>query len=119
MKMLFLTLKQRIFLQNRSLFKGKADILSVAPLNREEEAKIFICLFQILMTMKSPYYRWQRDFTPKELQATLQKTLIVQSKTGFVRPEFKQGDVLGEIKELKVNKRGVSGKVMELEIVYR
>lgn len=96
--------------------KGTPDILSVAPLNREEEAKIFYMSFPDSYDMKSPYYRWQREFTPKELQATLQKTLIVQSKTGFVRPEFKAGDTLGEIKELKVNKRGVSGKVMELEI---
>lgn len=97
--------------------KGTPDILSVAPLNREEEAKIFYMSFPDSYDMKSPYYRWQREFTPKELQATLQKTLVVQSKTGFVRPAFKDGDTLGEIKELKVNKRGVSGKIMELEII--
>lgn len=97
--------------------KGKPDILSVAPLNREEEAKIFYMSYPDSYDMQSPYYRWQRAFTPKELQLTLQKTLITQSKTGFIHPEFKQGDILGEIKELKVNKRGVSGKVMELEIV--
>lgn len=97
--------------------KGKPDILSVAPLNREEEAKIFYMSFPDSYDMKSPYYRWQKEFTPKELQATLQKTLVVQSKTGFVRPAFKEGDKLGEIKELKVNKRGVSGKIMELEII--
>lgn len=97
--------------------KGTPDILSVVPLNREEEARIFYMSFPDSYDMKSPYYRWQREFTPKELQATLQKTLVVQSKTGFVHPMFKQGDVLGKIKELKVNKRGVSGKVMELEIV--
>lgn len=97
--------------------KGKPDILSVAPLNREEEAKIFYMSFPDSYDMKSPYYRWQKEFTPKELQATLQKTLVVQSKTGFVRPAFKEGDKLGEIKELKVNKRGISGKIMELEII--
>lgn len=101
----------------KSYLKGTPDIIGVAPLNREEEAKIFYMSFPDSYDMKSPYYRWQREFTPKELQATLQKTLVVQSKTGFVHPTFKEGDVLGEIKELKVNKRGVSGKVMELEII--
>lgn len=97
--------------------QGKPDILSVAPLNREEEARIFYMSFPDSYDMKSPYYRWQREFTPQELQANLQKTLPAQSKTGFVRPAFADGDKLGEIKELKVNRRGVSGKIMELEIV--
>lgn len=101
--------------------QGKPDILSVAPLNREEEARLFYMSFPDSYDIKSPYYRWQREFTPKELHVTLQKTLVAQSKTGFVRPIFKnqtpEGDTLGEIKELKVIRRGVSGKVMELEIV--
>lgn len=103
--------------KSKPYLKGKPDILSVAPLNREEEAKLFYMSFPDSYDMKSPYYRWKREFTPQELQATLQKTLLVQSKTGFVHPAFKDGDKLGEIKELKVNKRGVSGKVMELEII--
>jgi len=97
--------------------QGKPDILSVAPLNREEEARLFYMSFPDSYDIKSPYYRWQREFTPKDLHDTLQKTLIAQSKTGFIRPTFREDDKLGEIKELKVNKRGVSGKVMELEII--
>lgn len=97
--------------------KGRPDIYSVAPLNREEEARLFYMSYPDSYDMKSPYYRWQKEFTTEELIGTLQKTLIDQSKTGFVKPEFKQGDVFGQLKELKVLKRGVSGKVMELEIV--
>lgn len=103
--------------KSKPYLKGKPDILSFAPLNREEEAKLFYMSFPDSYDMKSPYYRWKREFTPQELQATLQKTLLVQSKTGFIHPAFKNGDNLGEIKELKVNRRGVSGKVMELEII--
>lgn len=97
--------------------KGRPDIYSVAPLHREEEARLFYMSYPDSYDMKSPYYRWQREFEASELKDVLQKTLLEQSKTGFVSPSFKQGDVLGEIKEIKVNKRGVSGKVMELEIV--
>ncbi len=97
--------------------KGFPDILSVVPLNREEEARLFYMSYPDSYDMKSPYYRWQRDFTREELEQVLAKTLFTQSKTGFVRPEFKEGEILGELKEIKVNKRGVSGKVMELEII--
>lgn len=97
--------------------QGSPDILSVAPLNREEEARLFYMSYPDSYDMKSPYYRWQIEFGANELTQVMQKTLVDQSKTGFVKPEFKQGDVLGSLKEIKVDKRGVSGKVVELEIV--
>lgn len=102
--------------------QGRPDIYSVGPLNREEEARLFYMSYPDSYDMKSPYYRWQRTWGEKkegmkELQDVLQKTLVDQSKTGFIKPEFKQGDTLGEIKELKVKSRGVSGKIIELEIV--
>lgn len=96
--------------------QGRPDIYSVAPLNREEEARIFYMSYPDSYDIKSPYYRWQRAWTGNELAQVLQKTLLEQSKTGFVKPEFNQGDVLGELKELRVNRRGVSGKIIELEI---
>lgn len=101
--------------------QGCPDIYSVGPLNREEEARIFYMSYPDSYDMRSPYYRWQKEWGGvngiKELEDVLQKTLIEQSKTGFVKPEFKQGDVLGELKELRVQRRGVSGKIIELEIV--
>jgi len=97
--------------------KGRPDIYNVAPLNREEEARIFYMTCPDSYDMKSPYYRWQRQWEAKELHDVIAKTLVDQSKTGFVKPEFKQDDTLGELKELKVKRRGVSGKIMELEIV--
>lgn len=103
--------------KEKPYLKGKPDILSVGPLNREEEARIFYMSYPDSYDMKSPYYRWQREFERTELEKTLSQNLIAQSKTGFVHPEFKQGDVLGELKEIKVHKRGVSGKIIELEII--
>lgn len=123
---------------------GRPDIYNVAPLNREEEAKLFYMSYPDSYDMKSPYYRWKKewDITAKasktksttanawtkpeenkevnevnELEEVLKKTLPVQSKTGFIKPKFKEGDELGELKEIKVTKRGVSGKVMELQII--
>lgn len=103
--------------KSKPYLKGRPDIYSVAPLNREEEAKLFYMSYPDSYDMKSPYYRWQREFTRQELEQTLSKTLVNQSKTGFVSPAFNQDDILGELKEIKVNKRGISGKVVELEIV--
>ena len=101
----------------KTYLKGRPDIFSVGPLNREEEARIFYMSCPDSYDMKSPYYRWTREFDRAELELVLAKTLVAQSNTGFVHPEFKQCDVFGELKEIKVNKRGVSGKVVELEIV--
>lgn len=102
--------------------KGKPDILSVGPLTREEEARLFYMSYPDSYDIKSPYYRWQREWGVNdkgvlELAEILKKTLPIQSATGFVKPEFKQGDTFSELKELRVKKRGVSGKIMELEIV--
>jgi len=96
---------------------GRPDIYSVGPLNREEEARIFYMSCPDSYDMKSPYYRWQKQWERKELEDVLAKTLVAQSKTGFVKPEFLQGDTFGELKALNVKRRGVSGKIMELEIV--
>ena len=110
--------KTRIFpAKEKPYLKGRPDMLSVGPLNREEEARLFYMGYPDSYDMKSPYYRWQKTWEPTELHDILAKTLIEQSKAGFVKPEFKTGDVLGELKELKVTKRGVSGKIIELEIV--
>lgn len=103
--------------KGKPYLKGRPDIYSVAPLNREEEARLFYMSCPDSYDVKSPYYRWQKSWDATELTAVLQKTLIAQSKTGYVKPEFNQGEEFGELKEIKVNKRGVSGKVMELEII--
>ncbi|MEI8128356.1 MAG: SpoIID/LytB domain-containing protein, partial [bacterium] len=103
--------------KSKPYLQGRPDIYNVAPLNREEEARLFYMSYPDSYDMKSPYYRWQKEFSREELEKVLSQTLIAQSKTGFVKPEFKQGDTLGELKELRVKRRGVSGKIMELEIV--
>lgn len=110
--------KTKIFPANpKPYLQGKPDICSVCPLTREEEAKFFYMSYPESYDIKSPYYRWQKQWDAKELQEVLQKTLVAQSKTTFVWQEFKKGDTLGELKSINVKSRGVSGKAIELEIV--
>lgn len=101
----------------KAYLKGKPDMCSVCPLNREEEAKIFYMSYPESYDIKSPYYRWQKSWDREELEQVLARTLVDQSKTTFVWQTFKKGDSLGELKSINVKSRGVSGKAIELEIV--
>lgn len=86
-------------------------------LDDEEKAKEFYTSKVPSYDIDSPYYRWQRKWAVGELENILKKTLVAQSKTGFVSPIFKEGDDLGHIKDIKVMRRGVSGKVIELDLM--
>lgn len=110
--------KTKVFPSKQKPFlMGYPDMYTVAPLNREEEARLFYMGYPDSYDIKSPYYRWKKEFSADELTNVLKKTLVEQSKTGFVKPEFKQGNNFGEIKDIVVKQRGVSGKVMEVDIV--
>ncbi len=86
-------------------------------LNEEEKAKNFYSQKVPSYDIESPYYRWQKEWAVGELENILKKTLPAQSKTGFISPEFKPTDELGTIKDIKVMKRGDSGKAIEVEIM--
>ena len=103
--------------QEKPYLKGRPDILDTPSLETEEAARKYYTTTPNSYDMNSPYYRWQKEFERAELEQTLKKTLPAQSKTGFVYPMFQPSNDLGELKELKVLKRGVSGKIMELEII--
>ena len=87
------------------------------PLDDDDKAKEFYETKVPSFDIESPYYRWKREWTAPELESVLKTTLITQSKTGFIKPAFKSGDELGHIKDIKVMKRGNSGKAMEVEIM--
>ena len=86
-------------------------------LETEEKAKEFYTSKIPSYDIDSPYYRWQKTWAVGELENVLKKTMIAQSKTGFISPVFKEGDDLGKIKDIKVMKRGSSGKVIELDLM--
>lgn len=99
--------------------KAKPDIIGQTPLNTEEAASEYYKSKPTSYDIRSPYYRWEREWTADELKTALETTLPAQSATGFVKPEFKKGDKLDDLLEIKVLKRGDSGKIVEMEIVTR
>lgn len=86
-------------------------------LDNEESAREFYSSKVPSYDIDSPYYRWKKEWAVGELENVLKKTLPAQSKTGFVNPVFKEYDELGTIKDIKVMRRGASGKVIELDLM--
>ena len=103
--------------KEKPYLKAKADILTQKPLNNEDAAEEFYKSRPDSFDIRSPYYRWEKDWTAQELHDALQNTLVAQSATGFVKPAFNKGDKLGNLQALNVKRRGDSGKIVELEIV--
>lgn len=103
--------------KEKPYLKARPDILTQTPLNTEEAAAEYYKSKPTAYDMRSPYFRWTREWSAEELQKALQSTLAAQSATGFVTPAFNKGDTLDEILELRVVRRGNSGKIIEMEIV--
>ena len=101
----------------KPFLKARPDMLSQHSLKSEQAAEEFYKDKPTSYDVRSPYYRWTRDWSADELKQTLQKTLVIQSSTGFVKPKFNSGDILDDIKEIKVLRRGDSGKIIEMEII--
>lgn len=104
---------------DKPYLKAKPDIITQTPLDTEEAASAYYKSKPDAYDIRSPYYRWEREWTAEELKNALQTTLVPQSATGFVKPAFNKGDKLDDIVELKVLRRGESGKIIEMEIVTR
>lgn len=102
---------------NKPYLVAVPDKEDFQTLETEEKAKEFYTSKVPSYDIDSPYYRWQKEWAVGELENILKKTLIAQSKTGFINPVFREGDDLGRIKDIKVMKRGASGKVVELELM--
>ena len=63
----------------------------------------------------SRFYRWQADWTKAELEEILKKNLAKNAKSGFIAPIFYPAN-FGNLKDIKVLSRGVSGKAISIEI---
>jgi len=92
---------------------AKADLQAYLPLDKEEEARYFYSKPLDSYDMESPYFRWQRTWTLEEFERDINKNIKSVSQTGFITP---QTNVISGVKDIKVLKRGESGKVMELEL---
>lgn len=104
---------------DKPFLKAKPDIIGQTPLNSEEAASAYYKSKPTAYDIRSPYFRWEREWTADELKTALETTLPAQSATGFVKPSFKKGDKLDDLVEIKVLKRGDSGKIIEMEIITR
>ena len=102
---------------NKPYLTAVPDKSEFKSLEDENDAKNFYESKVPSFDIESPYYRWRKQWAVGELENVLKTTMIAQSKTGFIHPAFKQGDELGKIKDIKVMKRGASGKAVEIELM--
>ncbi len=102
--------------------KGGPDEGTFTDLSKESAAEAFYTdpkapSYDVL----SPFYRWHQLWSRSELEQTLNHTLAKVSKDSFtkpfVSPLFLPGQTIGHLEKLTVLERGVSGKIMKMQIV--
>lgn len=101
----------------KPFLKAVPDNDKIPVLSSEDEARKFYTSEPETFDNASPYFRWTKEWDQKELEDVLKKTLKTQSRTGFVKPKFEKTEDFGKLKDIKVTKRGLSGKAMSVDIV--
>lgn len=101
----------------KPFLKGVPDRADTPILNNESAARKFYSSSPETFDSGSPYFRWTKEWEKTELENVLKKTLLAQSKAGFVKPKFEKPEDFGSLKDIKVTKRGVSGKAMFIDII--
>ncbi len=95
---------------------AKPDYDEFEALDTEEKVAEFYKSKPKSFDENSPYFRWEREWSGQDIQDAVQANIAAQSTTGFITPAVEKGETIGIIKALNVKKRGLSGKIMELEI---
>ena len=109
--------KTKVFpADSKPYLKAVPDNDNFTPLNTEEEAEKFYTTKPKSFDVNSSYYRWEREWTQEELQSEIQNNIVAQSAAGFVHPVVQKGETIGKILRLEVLERGLSGKIMRLQI---
>lgn len=88
-------------------------------LTTEKDVRDFYSNKTLSYDIKSPRYRWVVEWEKSELEEVLNKTLLEQSRSGLVEPKYDGSYALEDLKDIKVLKRGNSGKALEIEIVFK
>lgn len=86
-------------------------------LDKEEVAAEFFKSSPESFDNQSPYYRWTKEISNSELENVLAKTLVAQSKTGFVSPQLLNESDFGKLLDIKVKERSKSGKIVKIDIL--
>lgn len=103
--------------------KGGPDMSMPQGLDLRSEAgarKFWTDLNFQSFDVESPYYRWTKQWTRAQLEAAINQGLREVSKDrstrDFVSPLLSPTGTIGMLKDIKVLERGISGKVMVLQI---
>ena len=89
------------------------------PLRTQEDVKEFYSTQpENCYDIKSPYFRWKRGWTKDELEDILIKNITKSANSWAVIPENKNEKEPKNLKDIIVKKHGISGKIMELEIIF-
>lgn len=116
---------KNVYAPNQPNIPSKPYLVSVCDdanqkfLTTEKEVRDFYSNKTLSYDIKSPRYRWVVEWETPELEAVLNKTLVEQSRAGLVEPKFDGSYTLEGLKDIKVLKRGNSGKALEIEIVFK
>ena len=116
---------KNVYAPNQPNTPSKPYLVSVCDdanqkfLKTEKEVRDFYSNKTLSYDIKSPRYRWVVEWETPELEAVLNKTLVEQSRAGLVEPKFDGSYTLEGLKDIKVLKRGNSGKALEIEIVFK
>ena len=116
---------KNVYAPNQPNTPSKPYLVSVCDdvnqkfLTTEKEVRDFYSNKTLSYDIKSPRYRWVVEWETPELEAVLNKTLVEQSRAGLVEPKFDGSYTLEGLKDIKVLKRGNSGKALEIEIVFK
>jgi len=102
--------------ETKPYLMAKPDNIDFLPLNTDEAAEDFYTSKPKSYDVKSSYYRWEREWSQEELQQEIQNHIAAQSDAGFVHPAVKKGEIIGQILRVNVLERGLSGKIMRLQI---
>lgn len=100
---------------------ARHDFDQLKDLSAECDARNFIKSKPESFDVRSSYFRWQRtwprvDFE-REVNANLRKFSASSATAKFIKPDFKKGDCLGKLTDVKVLRRGISGKAMEVQVI--
>ena len=100
----------------KTYLRGVPDNDKIKPLKTEGDVREFYLSTPTTFDNKSPYFRWDRAWEVKELEDVLKGTLKTNSSTGFVKPALNCESDFGKLRDIKVIRRGVSGKAVAVEI---
>lgn len=100
----------------KSYLRGVPDNEKVQKLLTEGDVRNFYLSSPTTFDNKSPYFRWTKTWSGEELEKILKKSLKTNSSGGFIKPALVNENDFGKLKNIKVIKRGVSGKAMIIQI---